>query len=113
MLHLADTKENGVRVCQLRGRLDATTSPDAEAHLAALAADASAALILDLAQLDYLSSKGLHVLLNAANRARTQGSRLALSSPRDAVKHILDISGFSSILDIHPTREQALAALAS
>lgn len=113
MLQIKDESGDGVRICHLQGRLDGSTSATADQHLTQLANEAAAGkIVLDLAGLDYMSSAGLRVLLMAAKRAKSNGSRLSLAAPQPAVGQVLEISGFASILEIHPTLNQAIGATA-
>jgi anti-anti-sigma factor len=66
---------------------------------------------VDCSQLDYISSAGLRTLLVAAKRLAPKGGKIALSAPKDLIKEILDIAGFSSIFPIYRTHEDALAAM--
>ena len=112
MLEISNASENGVTVVSLQGRLDGSTSASADKHLVDLEKQSEPkAVLLDLSQLDYMSSAGLRVLLMAAKRAKAGGAKLALAEPQDGVKQVLEISGFTSILDIHSSRSAALQAL--
>lgn len=113
MLEIIDETENGVAICRFRGRLDGSTSTQADEHLIALAGKEVGDLVLDFSELEYMSSAGLRVLLMAAKRAKKGKVRLMLAGPQEGVKQVLEISGFASILEIHPTREKALQAMAS
>ena len=113
MLEITDETDCGIAICRLRGRLDSAASSQADEHLIALAAQKVADLVLDFSELEYMSSAGLRVLLMAAKRAKKGSVRLMLAGPQEGVKQVLDISGFASILEIHPTREEALRAMVS
>lgn len=103
----------GERVCLIAGRLDAANSREANRQLGAIQeANPGAPLLLDLSALDFLSSAGLGVILQAAKRARDARARLALCSPRPAVAQILDISGFDTLVSILPDRTSGLRAIA-
>lgn len=109
-MEIIEEKHDNALVCRLAGRLDGQTSAEATARLAASQAEAAGKpILLDLSELDYLSSAGLRVILVAAKSAKAAGSRLSLCAPTPEVKEILDISGFGSILPIHASREEALA----
>ena len=69
-------------------------------------------MVVDCAGMEYISSAGLRVLLVAAKQARAANGQLALATLRDNPREVFDISGFSAIFAIHPSLEQALAALA-
>lgn len=94
-----------------RGRLDSATSPGLGARLNELAATPAGHLVLDLADVDFVSSAGLRVILSAAKQARAARGRLIVCAVQPPVREVLDISGFTALLTIHPARDGALQAL--
>jgi hypothetical protein len=56
--------------------------------------------VLDVAALDYFGSAGLRVLLVAAKRLRETGA-IALASPKDFIRSVIDVAGLGSIVTIH------------
>ena len=74
------------------GRVDTITAPDLEA---AVVTDGIDELVFDLAQVDYISSAGLRVLLSAQKRMAGKSMKIANAKP--AVKEVFDITGFSDI----------------
>lgn len=105
-----ETREGKVLVLDLIGRLDAASSPEMETRLAA-AVQETPALVLDLSGMEYVSSAGLRVLLKTAKEAKAGGVGLALAALRPTVTEVFQISGFFTILNAYPTREQAVAAV--
>lgn len=70
--------------------------------------DASAAgfpLLLDLAELTYMSSKGLRVLTIAKRQADERGVALTLARPNDRIREILAISHYDRIIPVSDTLE--------
>lgn len=98
-------------VLAVRGRLDATTSAALEKHVGALLEANETRLLFDLEELTYISSAGLRVLVSTAKRVYARSGALALCGLCAQVRKVLDLCGFSSFLNIHSTREDALAAL--
>ncbi len=94
------------------GRIDSYSARDFESHIMAVIGN-GAAVVVDLDRLDYISSAGLRVLLLATKQARAQNARLALAAMQKSVREVFDISGFSSIFEIHGSAEEAIAALSS
>ena len=74
------------------GRVDTITSPELEA---AVVLDGVEELVFDLAQVDYISSAGLRVLLSAQKKMAGKSMKIVNSKP--AVKEVFDITGFSDI----------------
>ena len=74
------------------GRVDTITAPELEA---AIALDGVEELVFDLAQVDYISSAGLRVLLSA--QKKMAGKSMTIANSKPAVKEVFDITGFSDI----------------
>jgi anti-anti-sigma factor len=67
--------------------------------------------VLDCSQLAYITSAGLRaVLLTAKKLKNTQGA-LVLCSLNESVWKVFDLAGFTRILSIHATLQDALAGL--
>lgn len=74
------------------GRIDTVTALELEASIVL---DGIEELVFDLAQVDYISSAGLRVLLSAQKKMAGKSMKIANSKP--AVKEIFDVTGFSDI----------------
>ena len=107
-MEITETELSGARVAQLSGRLDTASAPEAEAKLLAML-DGGRPLVVDLAQVHYVSSAGLRALLKAAKQAKAASVGFALAAPQPAVREVLEISGFDKILGVYATREEAAA----
>jgi anti-anti-sigma factor len=96
------------------GRLDFSAAAHFQQHVeqALAGADAApAALIIDCAALDYVSSAGLRIFLMAARASQRAGIAFALSALQPAVREVLELSGFSRMMPVHADRDAALAQL--
>ena len=82
----------------LVGRLDTTTSPQLEQELKA-SLDGVTQLTFDLAELEYISSAGLRVLLSAQKTMNKQGG-MKLINVSETIMEIFEVTGFSDILTI-------------
>ena len=83
---------------ELAGRLDTTTAPQLEAELKDCM-DAADELTLDLANLEYISSAGLRVLL-AAQKVMGKKKGMKLHNVCAEIMEVFEITGFSDILTI-------------
>jgi anti-anti-sigma factor len=110
-MEIVMTKEKNVTVISLKGRLDAVTSPVLEKDLTELLAGEEKTLVVDMGDLDYISSAGLRVLLAATKRLKGKQGKLFLASLKNVVKEVFDISGFSSIIPIYESVDAALSSL--
>jgi anti-sigma B factor antagonist len=82
----------------LSGRFDASQAQKAETFLAAVKESA----VVDLKDLNYISSLGLGVLLSAQKRLMGSGHSLRLVNVRGHVRDIFHFSGFEQIFEIDP-----------
>ena len=80
------------------GRLDTTTAPDLEASLKE-SFEGVTKLILDFAELEYLSSAGLRVLLASQQVMNKQGE-MVIRNVNETINEIFDVTGFIDILTI-------------
>ena len=80
------------------GRLDTTTAPQLEEELSDKL-DGITDLILDCAELEYVSSAGLRVILGLHKLMMAKGS-MKLVNVNSAVMEIFEITAFDGILNI-------------
>ena len=89
-------KENDKLIISLEGRLDTNTSPELESEYKKLD---EKNIVLDLKDLNYISSAGLRVLLTMQKEMNKKGS-LEIINVCDEVLDIFEVTGFNDILNI-------------
>lgn len=109
-MDISENSRDGVLVISAAGRIDSTTAATLEAVLPGRVRE-NGAVVLDLAEVPYVSSAGLRVLLIGAKAAKAAGHSLIITSVAPAVLEVFDISGFSKIFTIEPDVDAALARL--
>lgn len=82
----------------ISGRLDTSTAPELEQIVKSSLADVKE-LVIDLKDLEYISSAGLRVLLSAQKIMNKQGD-MKLINVQETIMEIFDITGFTDILTI-------------
>lgn len=82
----------------LEGRLDTTTSPELEAELKTSLTGVTD-LKFDFAELKYISSAGLRVLLSTQKTMNRQGT-MTITHVNETVMEVFEVTGFSDILTI-------------
>ncbi|MEU1726757.1 STAS domain-containing protein [Actinomadura sp. ATCC 39365] len=93
------------------GELDATNADRLESAIRD-AHRPGRSLVLDLGELTFMDSSGLHVLLRAHDDVRDAGGSLRLAAVRDIPARILEITGVWDRLHIHAGVEEAVGAAA-
>jgi anti-anti-sigma factor len=101
-------------VLRVGGRLDQETCEGFRAELAAhleRALRERDALILDLSDLEYVSSAGLRCLLMASRQMKAGNGRILVAALQPMVAEIFEISHFDLMFEVVPTVPEALAAV--
>ena len=89
--------KNGTLTIKLSGRIDSTNAAEIERGInEACAAEAHESLLLDLEDLEYISSAGLRVVL----RLRKAEATLSLVNVNAAVYEILEMTGFTEMMPV-------------
>lgn len=99
-MNIQERREGDWMVLTIDGRVDGHTAPDLETVIKQRIEEGVTRLLLDLSLTLYLSSAGLRVLLGTLKTLRTAAGDLQLRDPRENVREVLDISGFSSLFTI-------------
>lgn len=95
MLNITTERNEDVLAVTLSGRLDTVTAPDLAENLKELSGITN--IVMDCADLSYVSSAGLRVLLTAR---KSISGELVLEHVTPSVLDVLDITGFTGILTI-------------
>ena len=110
MLQITITQQAHVTIAAVTGSLDALTADQLTAAFGDQFREGRVQIVADLAGLEYTSSAGVRVLLGTLKQARQQGGDLRLAGAQDAVRRVLDFSGFTSIIKIYPDTAAAAAS---
>lgn len=107
-MDIRESQQSDFLILELTGRLDTKTSPQLEKKLIELLNEGSRRLVIDLKELEYVSSAGLRVLLMTAKKLNGMDGHLALSSMNESVRQVFDIAGFTSVFTIAATSVEAV-----
>jgi anti-anti-sigma factor len=100
-------------VVEMSGRLDSRTAGDAGDRMVAIAQGTDRRVVLNLEKLQYVSSAGLRVILQAAKLLQAKHGKLTICSAGGSVTTVLETAGFDSLLNIYATEKEAVAALST
>ena len=88
------TTTSGTRATvTVTGEVDLATAGRLEREMAKAIAAGARTLVLDLSQVGFMSSSGLHVLIAADSTLRAQGGRLLIASAHAVVQRLLCLTG--------------------
>ena len=99
-------------VLTVQGKLDQLSAEEFHRlllpHLATCGADAQA-LVIDLSDVQYVSSAGLRIFMLASREVKPRNGKISLCGLQPVVREIFEISKFSLLFPIHDRIEDALA----
>lgn len=99
-----------VTVVAIQGNVDSLTADRlADAFSTQLNQD-RVRLVADLSRVPYTSSAGLRTLLSTMKDARRRGGDFRLASVQPPVLRVLELSGFTAILNLFPDVDAAVAS---
>ncbi len=107
-----EIKSNVLKRCVLitgEGRIDSATAPQLQEALNKLIEAGNFKLVLDLNQVDFISSAGLWVLVNAQKKCkRFNRGELVLASIPPCIHDALDLAGFIPYFKVFENTAQAV-----
>ena len=116
-MRITQNLENGLVNVKVEGRLDATSSIEAQKELERILDADSSKMLVDLSGLEYISSAGLRVLLVVAKKMQQKGGKIVLAALTPNVKEVFEAYAvdeeFRKIIDskkfaelgVHPSGE--------
>ena len=108
MIDITSRDEGDIKVVVIEGKLNTGASPDAEDFINELIDDGATKILLNLEDLDFISSTGLRVILATGKRLLAVGGKLVLCNPNQTVADVFRMSGFNQMFSVLDTEEEAL-----
>jgi anti-anti-sigma factor len=87
-------------ILRVVGSVDSTTAPELQAAVLQATAAPSGSVELNLAEVSFLSSAGLRALLMGSKALQKRGERLTVSNVPPHIYNILNLTGFTSFIDV-------------
>ena len=91
-------EDNKVVEFILKGRVDSFSSDVLNFKLDRALKEEYKKLILNMSQVEYLSSAGIRVILNTYKNAKKAGGRLGIESPSESVRNVLGMTALDELL---------------
>lgn len=102
--------EMAIQEVSVRGALDSSTFQDLQEQLQKLLDEGKCSIIVEFSELDYISSAGLGVLMGMLQEARECDGDLKLANMSVKVRNLFDMLGFSRLIRIYDSVEEAREA---
>ncbi len=107
-MHIEEQRKGDALVLSLSGRLDNFAAQEFVKVITRHIESDEHRIVINFAELSYLSSSGLRVLLGASKRIQKKQGDLFLCSLTGLVRRVIEIAGFHKILTIYDNEEEAL-----
>jgi anti-sigma B factor antagonist len=106
------TRNEGTVVAHLTGEVDMSNSGDFASAISTAATNDVLAVVVDLSEVDYLDSAGIHLLFRLREALQSRGQRLALVIPDPStVRDTLRLAGVADLVEIRNDLNDAVQSL--
>ena len=90
----------------IEGRLDTNTAQEVQDALTKQIEEGNENLLLNLKDLNYISSAGLRVFLVGAKMLEPKGKKINFCNMQDFIKEVFDIAGFSILFNFYNSPDE-------
>lgn len=94
----------------VEGRVDSVTAPELGEALNAQIDGGKKNLVVDLSEVDYMSSAGLRELVSALKRVKPMGGDLRIAAPSERVREVLELAGLDSLFKVYDDQVEAVGS---
>lgn len=106
-MQIIETSKRYFKILNLQGRLDTNTYKSLEDYFDKALDEGNKWFLINLENVDFISSTGLRVLLKALKEVKSNKGNIVLCSLQENIKAVFNMSGFSSFFDIFNNQDEA------
>jgi len=101
------TLDNGIHRIKLIGKLDIIGTGEIETKFTGYCSGDHIRVVVDLANVDFLASIGIRLLLLTAKSVVKRGGKMIIIKPIPEVQSVLEITGIPALIPIYSELESA------
>jgi anti-sigma B factor antagonist len=109
-MHITVSEMRRTTLVEISGRIDSTNATSLGEALNAEIDAGHLQMVVDLSNVEYISSAGLRELVSAAKKVRQNGGDLRIASPSPRVREVLELAGLDTIFQVFPTQVEAVGS---
>jgi anti-sigma B factor antagonist len=109
-MEISSTVVDSINVLEISGSFDIYTVTGVRAWFDQAATQSPLFIVVDLAQVDFIDSTALAILVQGLKRARERDGDISLSGLRAPVRMVFELTRLDKVFEIYPTKEEAIAA---
>lgn len=104
---------SNLAVAAVDGRVDSANAKDLDQALSDIIDGGASRLVVDCADLSYISSAGLRALLVAIKKTNAAGGGVAMCHVPQHINEVLEVSGFTRLTKVFRSKQEAEASFRS
>ncbi len=109
MLSIETDNTQTISVMKVKGRVDSETAPELDDALTKLLQNNRNKIVLNLQEVNYISSAGLRAMVKAYQSANKSGGDVRLAAVSEPIEVILRTVGMMQMFKMFSTSEEAAA----
>src|SRR6516225_1016425 len=106
-MDIGEARGADATIVDVKGRIDSNSAKALGDKLTNLIEAGRTRLVIDLSQVDFISSAGFRVLLVASRLTEEAKGALALCSLSPEVQKLFELAAFTELFEIYPARPKA------
>lgn len=99
-MNITKTSSGGDTILAVAGKIDSVTCGQFSDEIEKVFTEGFTKMILDFGGVEYISSAGLRVIIDAQKKVNSQNRKMEITKLSQSVKSVFDITGFTRILTI-------------
>jgi len=100
----------GKVVAKIGGSMDTVSAPQFQSELESWVAKGEKAFVVDVSELEYITSAGLRSILAVAKKVKADQGTIRFCGLDGMVKEVFEMSFFTQMFPIHATLDEALGS---
>jgi len=113
-LKIQERVEGSIKILNISGRIDSRTAREFETHLKSAISDMSPHLLLDMKDVEYITSAGMRVLASAYKAvSKFEGGDIVIANLREDLVRLFRLIGFDGLFTLYDDIETALRGMRS
>ena len=109
-MELSTTQYKRCDLVKAVGRVDSSTAPDLEKAFNEIIDNGKTGIIFDMAEVDFISSRGLWVLLETQKTCKKSRGKLVLVNVSEDMQQSLDLAGVKHFIEMYDDTAEAVGS---
>ena len=106
-MKITTRKSNGIQIVDIEGKLDSKGAGYGNEEMTRIVKENNR-VIINLENLEFITSAGLRVLVVASKLQQTSGGMLKMCNANYMVKGVLETCGFNHLIELYSSEDEAI-----